>query len=82
MTHPDLNRFCTGPHSTVPAPASDPYKSKLNPDGQLGYEVRTRLREGQDPTDIAESMDVSVEQVLAMWPHVDSLPSFRRKAAQ
>ena len=71
---PVAGTFCTGTQSSCPAPEIDPYKTPLDPDGELAYMVRQRLDEGHSLKQIAWALDLHWMQVLGVAQSVASPP--------
>jgi hypothetical protein len=71
---PVAGSFCTGTQSSCPAPEVDPYRTPLDPDGELAHMVRQRLDEGHSLKQIAWALDLHWMQVLGVAQAVSSPP--------
>jgi hypothetical protein len=60
LEHP-ANRFHTGSAATV-----NSVDAPLDPDGELAYDVRVRLREGQSRASIAAVLDLTDDQIAGV----------------
>lgn len=71
--------FATGTRSRSPDPGVRYADDIPDPDGPLGYDILMKLGDGMAPEDIAESMDLTVEQVEGLLPYVQGTPNVRRR---
>ncbi len=74
--------FATGTRSLSPDPRVRRASDIPDPDGPLGYDIIMKLGDGQSPEDIAENMDLTIEQVEGLQRHVRGTPNVRVHVAR
>src|SRR4051794_30386955 len=62
--------YATGTRSLCPDPQVRSADDVPDPDGPEGYDIITRLAQGEEAADIAASMSMTLAQVEGLRPHI------------